>query len=235
MLLVENKYIQEEVNNKYFNLNYPYILISDEEVKSDNREYVKQKQNFINVINEEIKEDVLSFREVIEDDVQIEHLKKFTLNVMTEPQIFMNRHGILSISMEFSQRISLYNVSYINTYNYDLDLGRKIILSDIFDKDSDYIEKIVEDIKVDMKDMIRINQYNEEEYRSYKLETEYIDEMDIILYEDQEFYIENDGVVLCFSSFEISNEKSSLLEFKVPFKEYNNYLSRYAKEVIWNE
>ena len=55
---------------------------------------------------------------------------------------------------------------------------------------------------------------------------------DIIFSDNPTFYISKDGIVICFSSYELDPSISDLSTFKISFKEDRNYLSNYIIEKI---
>ena len=55
---------------------------------------------------------------------------------------------------------------------------------------------------------------------------------DIIFSDNPTFYISKDGIVICFSSYELDPSISDLSTFKISFKEDRNYLSKYIIEKI---
>ena len=107
MVSIQTSSIEKKDNLSVYNLNYPII-------KSDN------EKNIINHINQRIYEDIIAFKSAIED---IAYSKNNSLScISTDYYITYNNNGIISIPIEFSQLDGLYNISYINSYNYDINL-----------------------------------------------------------------------------------------------------------------
>ena len=107
MVSIQTSSIEKKDKLSVYNLNYPII-------KSDN------KKNIINNINHRIYEDIIAFKSAIED---IGYSKNNCLScISTDYYITYNNNGIISIPIEFSQLDGLYNISYINSYNYDINL-----------------------------------------------------------------------------------------------------------------
>ena len=118
----------------------------------------------------------------------------------------------------------MYNITYVNSYNYDINLGRQIKLKDIFKNNIDYIEILNKKLKEELKNRAKLygEEFNQLENYSDK----------IIILEDSNFYIEEDGIVISFSSYELDQNISEVLEFKILFEECIDYLSYYILENI---
>ncbi len=187
MIDIQTANIENINKTSIYNLNYPYIT---------------NPNNLFTNINNSIYQDIISFKEVVEEELK-EMLPqgKFLCYVNTEYEVALKKDNLLSIYIEFSQLAGLYNINYINTYNYDIELEKEITLQDIFINDE--YENII---------YSQILDYGEE----------------VVIYEDQTFYIEEDGIVICFSTYELSREITEVTKFKIYFKDYREYLSKYA-------
>ena len=190
MVSIQTSSIEKKDNLSVYNLNYPII-------KSDNG------KNIINHINHRIYEDIIAFKSAIEDIESIKNNNLFCIN--TDYYITYNNNGIISIPIEFSQLDGLYNISYINSYNYDINLEKEIDIKDVFNSEIDYIDK-------------------------YIMVLDYL--KDIIFSDSPTFYISKDGIVICFSSYELDSSISDLSTFKISFEEDRSYLSNYIIEKI---
>lgn len=218
MLSVSKYMIDDESKLVRYNLNYPVI------------EYDKES-DIVSYINESIHQDILSFKDVVYHEIcnsrfKIEH---YIFNAVSEYRVTFNIDNIISIPIEFSQLVGLYDITYINCYNYDIDLGKRIKLKDIFKEDCDYIGlinnkiiKIISGLKKKYKNIIDD-------------ETVYNDDNFLGIDEDQDFYIEKDGIVICFSSYEINHRCSYLTEFKILFDDQKEYLSEYTINSLCKE
>ena len=123
MVSIQTSSIEKKDNLSVYNLNYPII-------KSDN------EKNIINHINQRIYEDIIAFKSAIED---IAYSKNNSLScISTDYYITYNNNGIISIPIEFSQLDGLYNISYINSYNYDINLEKEIDI--LLQKERDSLE-----------------------------------------------------------------------------------------------
>lgn len=212
MLSIDKNVIDESTSLVKCNLSYP--IINEESVYS----------NIINLINNVVYEDIITFKDVVSDELNINifTLTENILHVITEYRVTLNKNNIISIPIEFSQLLGLYDITYINCYNYDLDKSQRIKLSDLFNGDKDYI-KIIND-----------KLYRKFQYVIKRYSPEVIEKNFQGICNEQNFYIEKDGIVLCFSSYEISKSISHVVEFKLLFSEYEEILSEYAINNIWS-
>lgn len=210
MVSIQTSSIEKKDNLSVYNLNYPII-------KSDNG------KNIINHINHRIYEDIIAFKSAIEDIESIKNNNLFCIN--TDYYITYNNNGIISIPIEFSQLDGLYNISYINSYNYDINLEKEIDIKDVFNSEIDYMEIIAKKIDNKIKELSR-----ELSIDKYIMVLDYL--KDIIFSDNPTFYISKDGIVICFSSYELDPSISDLSTFKISFKEDRSYLSKYIIEKI---
>lgn len=214
MLIIENRLIKKEEKSVRYILNYPIIKL------------LNRENNFMNFINKRIYEDVLCFKEVVQQ-ILSEDESNILTNLLTEYTVTFNENNIISIPIEFNQFIGLYNISYINSYNYDFNLEKEIKLKDIFDKVIDYKKFLTNTIRLQLSGRL--------EYCEKEIEDELINLIHSIeIYEDQPFYLESDGLVICFSSYEMGNSITNILEFKIMYEDAIDYFSEYfISEVLF--
>lgn len=213
MVLIQTSSIEKKDNLSVYNLNYPII-------KSDN------KKNIINNINERIYEDIISFKAAIEDILDIIPIKnKCLYYINTDYYISYNNNDIISIPIEFSQIDGLYNISYINSYNYDINLEKEITLEDIFDPTIDYINLIANKIENKIKKLSKDLSIDK-----YIMLLDYL--KDIVLSDNPTFYIDNEGIIICFSSYELDPTIYDISTFKIYFNEDRKYLSKYIIDKV---
>lgn len=194
MLQIGDKKIKSENNLLRFYLSYPVI---------------ESKSSLISKINDIIYQDVENFKELVSDTLNKPIIKGFDykINALSEYRINLNENQIISISIEFSQLIGLYDITYVNSYNYDIDLEREIKLKDLFKENVDYIDIINFFILKDIDEYL---------YDGFKG-----------ISDDNTFYITKEHLVICFSSYELDESYSVALEFKIPIDEIKKYLSDY--------
>ena len=213
MVLIQTSSIEKKDNLSVNNLNKPII-------KSDN------KKNIINNINEKIYEDIISFKAAIEDILDIIPIKnKCLYYINTDYYISYNNNDIISIPIEFSQIDGLYNISYINSYNYDINLEKEITLEDKLDPTIDYINLIANRIENKIKKLSK-----ELSMDKYIMVLDYL--KDIVLSDNPTFYIDNEGIIICFSSYELDPTIYDISTFKIYFNEDRKYLSKYIIDKV---
>ena len=213
MVLIQTSSIEKKDNLSVYNLNYPII-------KSDN------KKDIINNINKKFYEDIISFKASIEDILDIIPIKNKCLScINTDYYISYNNNDIISIPIEFSQIDGLYNISYINSYNYDINLEKEITLEDIFDPTIDYINLIANKIENKIKKLSKDLSIDK-----YIMLLDYL--KDIVLSDNPTFYIDNEGIIICFSSYELDQTIYDISTFKIYFNEDRKYLSKYIIDKV---
>lgn len=208
MLSIQTSSIEKKDNLSLYSLNYPII-------NSDNQ------KNIIKHINNRIYEDIISFKSVVEDITNNNHLSYISTNYYT----MYNNNGIISIPIEFIQLDGLYNISYINSYNYDINLEKEISIKDLFNSDIDYMNIITKKIDDKIKKLSRCLSLDK-----YIILLDYL--KDIIYSDSPTFYISNNNIVICFSSYELDPTIEDISIFEISFKEDINYLSKYIVERI---
>ncbi len=207
MLSIQTSSIENNDNLYLYSLNYPII-------KSDN------KKNIIEHINNRIYEDVITFKNVAKD-ITNNNLSCISTNYYT----MYNNNDIISIPIEFTQLDGLYNISYINSYNYDINLEMEINLKDLFKSDIDYMSIITKKIEAKIKELSANLSLDK-----YIFVLDYL--KDIVYSDDPIFYISSDSIVICFSSYELDPNIKDISIFEISFKEDINYLSKYTIDRI---
>lgn len=173
--------------------------------------------NIIPKINKFIYEDVINFKALVNEILTRPIIKGFNykINAISEYRVSYNKNKIISISIEFSQLIGLYDITYINSYNYDIDMEKEIKLKDLFKVSIDYIDIINYFILKNMDESLY------QEFRGIN--------------DENTFYFTNENLVICFSSYEINQSYSIALEYKILFKDLLGYLSDYTINNIMGE
>jgi len=192
MLSIQTSKIEKKDNLFVYNLNYPIIKSDDE-------------NNIINHINNRIYEDIIAFKSVVEDIMDVNNNQQSFIS--TNYYIKYNNNGIISIPIEFTQVDGLYNISYINSYNYDINLEKEINIKDLFKSEVDYMKIITKKIDSKIKELSRNLSLDE-----YIIVLDYL--KDIIFTDDPAFYISKDGIVVCFSSYELDQNIKDISTFK---------------------
>jgi len=97
----------------------------------------------------------------------------------------------------------------------------------LFKSEVDYMKIITKKIDSKIKEISRNLSLDE-----YIIVLDYL--KDIIFTDDPAFYISKDGIVVCFSSYELDQNIKDISTFKISFIEDINYLSKYIIERVIN-
>lgn len=101
---------------------------------------------------------------------------------------------------------------YSKIYNVDKKDGNILSLKDIFKEDSDYVNILSENIKMQMK-----QQMEQDENKIYFLETDIEESNFEKIKEDQNFYFnDKNELVLCFDEYEVAPGYMGAVEFTIP-------------------
>lgn len=213
MLSIKRCRIQDEKSEPSKGFYYPSLI----------NIYPKTSANdtIISKINEEIKQDILCFKELVETEDDIINYSH------TDYRVPLKKKQIISIIELFEELSGTQSISYVNAYNYDLSQNKKLELRDIFKSDSEYLDIISIDIQSQINQIVG-------NMESIYTELSFEDANDFIqIYEDQTFYIEPDKVVICFSSYELGHKFPNPIEVSILFCDYEEYLTDYAMKEIW--
>lgn len=193
MLTIQNKKIDIENKHLICNIEYPVIQNNSCNILVQN-------------INQKIYEDIIVFKD-ININQQIE--QKYNLLMFINYEVTLNKNNLVSIPIVFSESTK-YNriISYINTYNYDINNNTKINLKDIFKNEFDFKSYINQSIE----------NKTQERFKG--------------ITDNQDFYITPNSIVICFSSYELYSDYPGIEELEIDFKKIKDNLSEYAKKQI---
>lgn len=155
-------------------------------------------------------------------------LEKYTEKYIRQFKADMKKDGYqaLQISSEKileSERYFVFKLTVVQTeadsyevsrfYTIDLNTGKRIGLADLFEKDSDYIGVISENIKTQMREQMK-----SDENVDYWLDSEEFTEDDFqSITEETKFYVNaKDEVVICFDEGEVAPMYMGAVEFVIP-------------------
>lgn len=215
MLSVKKCTIKESSNQYDKGFNYPKLI----NIYPKNNPH----EALINQINEEMLQDVQFFMETVESN------RNATSDAYTDYKVALKKGKIISVAIEFCELFNSHNITYINTYNYDISKNKRLVFSDIFKEEVDYLKIIDKEIQ---------NRINSLKNKSKSIELKsYLESVceKIRINEDQAFYLKSDKLVICFSSYELGILFKKPVEISVTFDDYKDYLSDYAINEIWEE
>lgn len=177
-------------------------------------------ESLINMVNEEMLQDVLIFIDTIDYDSD---------SAYTNYKVAFKKRSIISLYIEFFELFNSHNITYINTYNYDISKNKKLELSDIFKADIDYFKIINKEVQLSINKLLNQNKHT-------SLQWDLDNANDIIqIDEEQTFYLKSDKLVICFSSYELGTIFNKPVEIEIKFEEYKDYISDYIIDEVWEE
>lgn len=219
MFTIEIKNISEE--DEFFKANIKYPVLKIKENYNG-----KNANKVINEINKDIEKYVLSFKEDIkrqskkyEDEYKKEFSKdknqqyvKYQYEAYSEYDITYNKNNIISIPLTtYNFTGGAHGITYLKSFNYNLLTGDKILLSDMFKKDVDY-KKVVNGY---------INSEIDKNKELYFTGKEGFNGIS----DNQDFYIEDDGVVVYFQVYDIAPYYVGIPKFKIDNDQFKTYLN----------
>ena len=101
---------------------------------------------------------------------------------------------------------------YTKIYNVDKEIGNTITLKDLFQEDSDYLNRISEEIKKQMKENMEkdsnLQYFLEEDVDGYSFDG---------IKNDVNFYVNKDGkLTIVFDKYEVAPGYMGIVEFTIP-------------------
>ncbi|WP_296644353.1 DUF3298 and DUF4163 domain-containing protein [Romboutsia sp. 13368] len=201
-----------------YNITYPVLKLYDESVYDD----IYDKQIIIN-INNEICEDIMMFKNNVKKQAMLykklytEKLSKssydyvkYRYEVYINNDVTYDRNNIISIVMtKYEFTGGAHGMTYLDTYNYNLLTGDRLTLGDMFKPEVDYKEVVNKFIIEEINNNPEIYFKGDEGFKGIR--------------ENQDFYIDEDGVVIYFGLYEITPYYVGIPKFKLKFDEFNKY------------
>lgn len=131
------------------------------------------------------------------------HFNKYS--AYTDFKTKFNRNNLLSIPVRYYQYTGGANGLEVQRgYTFDLNTGKLLSLSDLFDKGFDFRQVLSDEILKQIK--AHPDQYFPDAAAKFKK----------IPY-NQSFYIDNGNIVIFYGPFEIAPHAAGIPEFKIPF------------------
>ena len=167
-------------------------------------------------INQTIQKDVLNFKEMLqtyseeylqgakEEGWEIRKYEAFAYYI-----VHYQKDDLLSLSVfYYSYTLGAHGHTLQRAYNFNLENGEKILLSNILKEKKDYVDVINQEIKR----QIELNPQ------------EYFTEWSVFqsISEEQPFYLIEDGIVVYFGLYEIAPYSSGIRYFKIPYSLFVN-------------
>ena len=217
MFTIEEKIVNEE--NEFFkqNIKYPYLKIKEDYKNEKNKNLIgninKEIEAYINHFIQDIKSQSDEYSKEYNEELSKskEDYIKYQYEAYSDYKVTYNKNNILSIPITtYNFTGGAHGMTYLKSFNYDLSTGDKLSLKDMFKGSVDY-KKIVNDYIT-----LEINK-NKEIYFTDKDGFNGISD-------NQEFYIDNNGIVVYFQLYDIAPYYVGIPRFNLSNKEFKKYL-----------
>ena len=199
--------------SKYFSYDVKYPVIYNIRNQST---YVNPV--ILNNINNAVRMTVNNFKNGLQEEereynnaASQNSLPKQSYWVSTSYAVTFNKNYVLSMILNLMGFANNYGPKYntLNNYNIDLTTGKELLLNDIFRDGVDYINIITEYIKS------QINENREMYYSNVEL----------VIPEDQAFYLTDNGIIIYFGVDEIAPESFGIPKFELKFSDFGNFIN----------
>lgn len=169
---------------------------------------VEDAENVVDEINAEIEKYTERYIRQFKADMKKDGYQ--SLQIRSETISESDRYFVLKLTAVQTEADS-YEVSRF--YTIDLNTGKRIALADLFEKDSDYIGVISENIKAQMREQMKSS-----EDVDYMIDSEDFPEDDFkSIKEDTNFYVnDKNEVVICFDQGDVAPMYMGSVEFVIP-------------------
>jgi len=167
-------------------------------------------------INQIIQEDILNFKNRLQSESE-----KYLQSARSEGWevrkyiatayyiVHYQKDDLLSLSIfYYCYTLGAHGCTLQRAFNFNLENGKEILLSDILKEKKDDIDIINQEIK-------RQINLHPQEYFSDQLEFQSINQ-------EQPFYLIEDGIVIYFGLYEIAPYSSGIRYFKIPYSLFGN-------------
>ncbi|GAA0091096.1 DUF3298 and DUF4163 domain-containing protein [Paraclostridium bifermentans] len=205
--------LKKETEFLKYEITYPKILIYPKYIYHN--DYNKEIIQSINTI---IYNDIIKFKYNLEKEslnykqIYKNEDVKFKYEGYSNFDVTYDKNNLISIPVEFYEFTGgAHGMTYLESYNYDLDTGDQVLLNDLFNKGVDY-KKIINDY---------IESYIEKNKEMFFEENEGFKGIK----DNQEFYMTDDNLVVYFEIYEIAPYYVSIPKFNIPLKEIEQYLN----------
>lgn len=219
-LYVYKQNISKESEFFKYNISYPILIPF---ATYFNTSFYNMK--IINNINKNIYNDVMKYKSEIKKqskEYEKEYINvlsksneeyvKYQYEMIVDYKVTYNKNHTISIPIKkYEFTGGAHGMTYLDSYNYGLRNGEILKLSDMFRPNVDY--KIIVDSFI--KDSISKKQelYFTGEYGFQGIS------------DNQQFYIEDDGVVVYFNLYDIAPYYVGIPEFKLTFDDFGKYFN----------
>lgn len=208
-------------NSEFFkaDISYPFLKIEDKYInkKGYNCEVIekinKEICTYIVDFNEKVKKGSQEYKKQYEDifSKSDKDYVKYQYEAYSDYQVTYNKNNVISIPIKtYEFTGGAHGMTYLKSYNYDLLSGKKIKLKDMFKDDVNYKEVVNSFIKEEIEKNKDIYFNDKEGFKG--------------IGDNQDFCIENDGIVVYFQLYDIAPYYVGIPKFKITWDEFDKYL-----------
>ncbi|MGL4912122.1 MAG: DUF3298 and DUF4163 domain-containing protein [Romboutsia sp.] len=209
----ESEFFKSDI--RYPNLNIKKKYINDKEnntivIDNINKDIYKYITNFNDRIKAESEEYKKQYQEIFSK--LKEQYVKYQYESYSDYQVTYNKNNLISIPMKLYEFTGgAHGMSYLKSFNYDLVSGKEVKLKDMFKDDLDYKTIVNNYIKTEIEKNKDIYFTGEEGFKGIS--------------DNQDFYIDKDGIVVYFGLYEIAPYYVGIPKFKMTWNEFEKYLN----------
>lgn len=214
---IEQKTSNEESEFFKSDIKYPYLKVKKQyENKGDTHTKIldninNQISNTVMSFKEEIKKGSESYKKMYESEPNKDQYVKYQYEDYTDYKVSYNKNNILSIPVTMYQFTGgAHGLTDIKSFNYDLSTGKELKLKDLFKENSNYKEVINKHIKDEISKNSGVYFIGKDAFKGIS--------------ENQNFYIEDGGIVIYFSLYDIAPYSTGIPKFVITWDEIIDYL-----------
>lgn len=221
---------KNNTQNIAYNLYRESITSSTQEIKSENdkiKEYLRIpilhsniNYQILETINTNLKNDILEFKSQMEsaadDNAELSEKqgkKNIPFEISNIYSITYDKNDILSLSLIYQENVNNQNSFIRTSYNYDLNTGKPLSLSDLFKPNTDYINTLNNQVR----NILQKNSsaYFKDSIKNFKG-----------IAQDQPFYLDDNTLNIYFSFNEIAPVASEIPIIKIPLSNLDRILKK---------
>ncbi|MGL6105990.1 DUF3298 and DUF4163 domain-containing protein [Romboutsia sp.] len=202
-----------------YNIVYPVIRLykecvnynsySPKVIEKINYEIYKDVMDFKNSVKKESKEYKKIYKEQLENSG--EDYVKYKYETYVDYEVPYDQNNLISIIItKYQFTGGAHGMTFLDNYNYNLLTGERLQLKDMFKDGVDYKSIVNDYINKEISK-------NPEDY--FKDEGGFKG-----IIENQNFYLEDDGIVVYFSLYEIAPYYVGIPKFKLKYEDFKDYL-----------
>lgn len=211
-LTIEEKKIDENSEFLRLELKYPFLNIKEQGNKGVDNKVIEK-------INKDIEDVVFKFRDYIKSGSEEyskdykEGYMKYQYEGFSDYKVTYNKDNILSIPLTMYEFTGgAHGLTNIKSFNYDLSNGKEILLKDMFKEGVDYKSVLNKYIKEQIDKTEDKNIY-------------FTGDMGFNgISDNQSFYIDDNGIVVYFSLYDIAPYSSGIPMFTISWEQLEKYL-----------